>query len=254
MLPMKEIAETLLSLYEAREKVKADLYEVSGMSDIIRGNTAPEETAAAQKIKSNFATKRLGGAPARGRALRPQFAVDLLGNIIAVHFSPETLVAMTGVKLFPQAMKQLAQQAQSCSQQLQQATAAGPASARPSIRFAQQFAQISIQGQKQFVKQSGMTPEEVQEALNKPTGKRLSSCCGISPAAASQSTSRRIRWSLPTTRSSSSSVTQFIEGITGFLEQAGQIVADPTAVPLLGELLKFGAAASASAETSWTCA
>jgi hypothetical protein len=30
MLPMKEIAETLLSLYEAREKVKADLYEVSG--------------------------------------------------------------------------------------------------------------------------------------------------------------------------------------------------------------------------------
>jgi hypothetical protein len=58
------------------------------MSDIIRGNTAPEETATAQKIKSNFATKRL---EERQREVErfARNAVDLLGNIIAVHFHPK---------------------------------------------------------------------------------------------------------------------------------------------------------------------
>lgn len=204
MVPIKEIAETLLGLYKARDQVKADLYEVSGMADIIRGNTAPEETATAQKIKSNFATKRL---EERQREVErfARNAVDLLGNIIAVHFAPETLIAMTGIKLLPDAQsKAMAQQA--------------------------------VQGQQ--------LPYEVQQALNKPTWEEVIALLRNQP---------RRRFSIDIETDSlvaaddaetQQARTQFIQGITGFLEQAGQIgAADPQAIPLLGELLKFGAGA-----------
>jgi hypothetical protein len=206
LLPMKEIAETLLSLYEAREKVKADLYEITGMSDIIRGNTAPEETATAQQIKSNFATKRLDE---RQREVErfARNAVDLLGNIIAVHFSPETLVAMTGVKLLPNAMAK--QQAAAAMQQGQ---------VPPNAQY------------------------QLQEALQKPTWDEVVQLLRDQP---------RRRFSIdietdsivaPDDAQQQQQRTQFIQGITGFLETAGQIAAaDPSSVPLLGELLKFGA-------------
>lgn len=238
LLPMQEIAATLLNLYEAREKVKADLYEVTGMSDIIRGNTAPEETATAQQIKSNFATKRL---EERQREVErfARNAVDLLGNIIAVHFAPETLVAMTGVKLFPAAVKQLAQQAQALSQQLQQS---GP-DGQPNPVIAQQFATVSQQ-LKQFADQQQMTPYQVQEALKKPSWEEVVALLRDQP---------RRRFSIdietdsivaPDDAQTQQQRTQFIQGITGYLEQAGQIAAaDPSSVPLLGELLKFGASA-----------
>lgn len=208
MLPMQEIAATLLNLYEAREKVKADLYEVTGMSDIIRGNTAPEETATAQQIKSNFATKRL---EERQREVErfARNAVDLLGNIIAVHFSPETLIAMTGVKLLPDP------------------------NAKAHAAFALQQGQVPPAAQYQL-----------QDALQKPTWQEVVALLRDQP---------RRRFSIdietdsivaPDDAQTQQQRTQFIQGITGFLEQAGQIAsADPSSVPLLGELLKFGAGA-----------
>jgi hypothetical protein len=206
LLPMKEIAETLLSLYEAREKVKADLYEVSGMSDIIRGNTAPEETATAQKIKSNFATKRL---EERQREVErfARNAVDLIGNIIAVHFAPETLIQMTGVKLLPNPQaKQMAAGAMSQGQ------------VPPEAQY------------------------QLQEALQKPTWDEVMALLRNEP---------RRRFSIDIETDSTVAAddaaqqqqrTEFIQGITQFLEAAGQIAsADPSATPLMGELLKFGA-------------
>jgi hypothetical protein len=208
LLPMQEIAQTLLSLYEAREKVKADLYEVTGMSDIIRGNTAPEETATAQQIKSNFATKRL---EERQREVErfARNAVDLLGNIIAVHFAPETLIAMTGMKLLPN------QQAK-----MQAQFALGQGQVPPAAQY------------------------QLQDALQKPTWEEVIALLRDQP---------RRRFSIdietdsivaPDDAQQQQQRTQFIQGITQFLETAGQIAsADPSAVPLMGELLKFGAGA-----------
>lgn len=204
LLPMKEIAETLLSLYEAREKVKADLYEVTGMSDIIRGNTAPSETATAQQIKSNFATKRL---EERQREVErfARNAVDLLGNIIAVHFSPETLIAMTGVKLLPN-------------------------------EGAKQQAALAMQ--------QGQVPPaaayQLQEALNKPSWEEVIAFLRDQPR-------RRFAIDIETDsivaaddQQAKQEATEFVTGLTQLLEQAGQIGgADPDAVPLMGEMIKF---------------
>jgi len=220
LLPMKEVAETLLSLYEARDHVKADLYEVSGMSDIIRGNTAPEETATAQRIKSNFATRRLEERQSEVERFARN-AIDLLGNIIAVHFSPETLISMTGMKLLPsQAMKQALQQAAQAAQTPPQPNMPPP--------------QIDPNLQAMLAK------PEVQSALDQPTWEEVIALLRNEPK-------RRFSIDIETDTMVASDdaenqqqTTQFVQGLTGLLEQCGQLAqGDPTALPFLAELVKF---------------
>ncbi|GAA0696325.1 molecular chaperone [Dyella marensis] len=118
--PMDQIAETVLNLYKARDQVKNDLYEISGMPDIIRGVSDPNETAKAQHIKGQFGSMRL-------RKMQDEvqrFCRDVLvrmGGIIAKQFSWETLRRISGVQLLTQdekaAFAQQATQAQTMAQQ-----------------------------------------------------------------------------------------------------------------------------------------
>lgn len=94
--PLDQVVSTLISLYEARDRVKQDLYEISGISDIIRGASDPRETASAQKIKGRFASLRLEDAQ---KAVQ-SFIRDILrikAEIIADNFEQQTLQAMTGI-------------------------------------------------------------------------------------------------------------------------------------------------------------
>lgn len=109
LLPMEEIAKVLVYLYDAREKTKQVLYEITGLADIIRGSSHPTETATAQRIKSNFATMRLDE---RQREVQ-RFArniVDSIGQVIAQHFSIESIKKVSGVKLLTQQEKTIYQQ------------------------------------------------------------------------------------------------------------------------------------------------
>jgi hypothetical protein len=97
-MPIKEIAETLIQLYGARDRTKQILYELTGMSDILRGQTSPIETKGAQDLKANFATRRI--SPKQKKVA--DFATNLIklkGAVIAEHFSPKTISMITG---FPQ--------------------------------------------------------------------------------------------------------------------------------------------------------
>lgn len=108
LLPMQEILETLLGLYKCRDQVKQDLYEISGSADIMRGQSDPDETATAQSLKSKFGTMRLNDKQEQVR----RFCRDLVKigtEIIANHFSIETIKQICGVQLLTEAEKQLVQ-------------------------------------------------------------------------------------------------------------------------------------------------
>lgn len=105
LLPMKDILQTLLGLYEAREKVKQDLYEITGIADIIRGATKASETATAQNLKGQYAALRLDD----GQQSVQRFARTLVrqtAQIIANHFSLDTIKRISGMQLFTEAEKQ----------------------------------------------------------------------------------------------------------------------------------------------------
>lgn len=94
-LPIKEVAEVLSKLTEARNVAKNDLYELTGIADIIRGVSDPNETMGAQKLKSNYANLRLKDRQdAVAKCMRDTLCI--MGEIIAEHFSPETLIEMSG--------------------------------------------------------------------------------------------------------------------------------------------------------------
>ena len=98
LLPMEDILQTLLGLYQARDKVKQDLYEISGSADIMRGQSDPDETATAQNIKSQFGTMRLDDKQEQVK----RFCRDLVKigtQIIAKHFSIQTIKKICGVEL-----------------------------------------------------------------------------------------------------------------------------------------------------------
>lgn len=109
MLPIADMAQTLLDLYQARDKVKDDLYEITGMADIIRGATDANETATAQQIKSNFASVRLDDQKDDVQRFARDI-VRIVASIQAEHFSIETLADMSGVALMTTAEKSVAQQ------------------------------------------------------------------------------------------------------------------------------------------------
>lgn len=93
--PIQQIAETLIQLYDARDRTKQVLYEITGMSDIMRGQTSPVETATAQQLKAQFGTLRLND---RQRAVA-RFARDcirLVGYVIAGQFSNDSISKLTG--------------------------------------------------------------------------------------------------------------------------------------------------------------
>jgi len=107
-VPVDMVIQVLKGCYEARAQVIQDIYQITGLSDIIRGDSNPNETATAQGIKAQWGSLRV-----RDRQKEVQrFARDAIvikAEIISELFSIDTLKAMTNVKLMTNAEKQAAQ-------------------------------------------------------------------------------------------------------------------------------------------------
>jgi len=99
-IPLKDIVSALLQLYDARDRVKADMAEITGISDIVRGQAqGAAKTATEQRIKGQFATLRLQDRQAEvARFCRDILAIA--GEIVGEQFSEEILAEMTGMVAF----------------------------------------------------------------------------------------------------------------------------------------------------------
>jgi hypothetical protein len=119
MMPIDKLKQVLDGLYMAREQIKAAIYELTGLSDLVRGSTDAGETAAAQQLKSKWGSMRLQRLQREAqRTIRD--VLRLKSEIIAERFSPETLEATTNLDFPTMEEKQGAQmQVQQAMQQSQ---------------------------------------------------------------------------------------------------------------------------------------
>ena len=120
IMPIDMLQKALVSLYEARDQVKQTIYEISGIGDIMRGVTDPNETKGAQVLKSQWGSLRLQKMQREvQRFVRDLTRLD--AEIIAERFSPQTLEQTANLKLPTMQQKQQAQviamQAQQMGQQ-----------------------------------------------------------------------------------------------------------------------------------------
>lgn len=118
-VPTNELAQTALALYQQREQCKGVIYEITGISDIIRGASRASETATAQEIKNQWGSLRLKKMQKEvQRYVREALAIIV--EIAAAKFDQRTFIQMTGLQFPLLGQKQQMQmQLQSAMQQAQ---------------------------------------------------------------------------------------------------------------------------------------
>lgn len=117
--PIDTIVAALEKLYVARDQIKQTIYEITGIADILRGSTDPNETLGAQELKAQWGSLRIQ----RQQAEIARYARDIFrikAEIIATKFEWQTIAMMTGLNYPTQAEQQQAQQAAMMAQQQQQ--------------------------------------------------------------------------------------------------------------------------------------
>ena len=98
--PIDKFIQVLRELYSAREQTKQSIYEITGISDIVRGASKATETLGAQEIKSQWGSLRIQKMQRMiERCARDLFV--MMTQIIPTRFSMKTLQEMTGVQLMP---------------------------------------------------------------------------------------------------------------------------------------------------------
>ena len=90
--------------YQQRNQILDTIYQITGISDIIRGSTKASETATAQQLKAQFGSMRMRKKQSEiAEYIRDLFR--LKAEIIAEHYEPETLAAMTALTITPEMMQ-----------------------------------------------------------------------------------------------------------------------------------------------------
>ena len=118
-MPVQHIAMVLKELYIAREGAKQVIYEITGISDIIRGQSDPNETLGAQKLKANSSSLRLQRMQREVQRYTRDL-IRLLAEVIGENFDYQTLAQMTGLQFATAQQKQMLQmQAQAMQSQQQ---------------------------------------------------------------------------------------------------------------------------------------
>lgn len=106
LVELQPIFQALQAAYQAVEEQKSQIYEITGLSDIMRGQSDPRETLGAQELKGQFGSMRL-------RAMQcdvARFASDLLrikAQIICKQYQPESLAKLGGVETLNPADREL---------------------------------------------------------------------------------------------------------------------------------------------------
>ncbi len=149
--PIDQVAKVLIECHDNRDKAMQAMYEITGISDIIRGASDPNETLGGQQLKAQFASVRI-----RDRQKDVQrYIVQILrhmSSVIGQHFELPVIQKMSGANLLTNEQKQAIEAAQ----QLQ----------------AQRMAQWQMQAQ--AAQQAGMPlPPQPQPQGPQPTANML---------------------------------------------------------------------------------
>ncbi len=211
--PVDIVAVVLEGLYKIRDQAKQTLYEVSGIGDILRGVTDPDETATAQGIKSKWGSLRVR----RVQKDVQRYAADIMSlkaEVIAERFEFSTIMAMAGVDN---------------DVLMKYAPKAPPPQAPPGAEQNPQI-QAMLQQQQQAAQQKIIKDflAQVERLLRDDTARNfridVETDSTLEPDMAEEKTA----------------AIEFVTAMTGFMEKAAPMVSmGPEAAKLVGEMMLF---------------
>lgn len=225
-LPVREVAEVIKQLVELRRQLIEDVYQITGISDIMRGQTDPNETKGAQQLKSQYGSIRIRDK--QNELVRLARDVTRLeAEIMAEHFAPQTLMDMSQMDDLP-TDEAIAGQIAEITQKVQQA-ALDPAVVQRAQQNPDQAKQL-VEAAKAQVEalQSTVTLEKVVALLREQRTR---------PFILEIETDSTIQ---PDEDAAKQRASEFMTAVGGYMTQAVQAVtAVPQMAPLAAELLKY---------------
>ncbi|TPK16674.1 hypothetical protein FJ872_17890 [Mesorhizobium sp. B2-5-9] len=124
-LPLDMVAQTIEQLIALRKQLIEDIYQISGLSDVMRGQTDPNETLGAQTLKTQYGSVRIRDR--QNELVRiARDTVRIVAEIMAENFQQKTLLEMSQMEFQTNAqvakqVKALEGQAKHIETQLEQA-------------------------------------------------------------------------------------------------------------------------------------
>jgi hypothetical protein len=214
-VPVDMVIQVLKGCFETRAQILNDIYQITGLSDIIRGESNPNETATAQRLKGQWGSLRVRD---RQKELQrfARDAIRLKAEIIAEQFSIETLKVMTNVKLLTQAEKQQIEQIMPLIQQAQEAGLPVPPGMAP--------------------------PPEMLELMDQPTWEEVQGLLKNDALRSFRIDIETDSTVQPDENAAKMAFTEFTGAVVGLMQAAAGIVPTaPYTAPLFAEILKQGA-------------
>lgn len=239
--PIQQIIGALKQCYESRDQAIQAMYQINGISDIVRGVTDPRETMGAQQIKSQWGGLRINDRQREiQRFIRDVFR--LKSEVHAMQFQPATLKAMSNVPLADMQTKAQLQQKAQMAAQAQQLVQQNP-----------QLAQQLVQQNPQLAQLAQPLTEQEQMLLEEPAWEQVVALLrndkmrGFAVDVETDSTIAVDETQEKQNR------TEFIDSMTKFILAWGPVVqAQPKMMPLAMGLLEFGARGFKTADSLMT--
>jgi hypothetical protein len=236
------IAQTITTLVTLRKQVIDDIYQIMGLSDIMRGATDPQETLGAQNLKAEYGSVRIRDKQSELVRLARDL-VELACQIITEKFDPVTMIEMSQTQLPTMAMQ--AKQAKDIQTQLMNQSRAMQMVAQ--LPQAQQAAQQNPQAVQQLQEQGQQLISQGQAALKKVMEKptleqvlKLLKDQRMKSFVLDIETDSTI---IPNEQAEKQQRTEFVGVLSQLLPQLSQmIMMDASTAPFCGEVLKFAVA------------
>ncbi len=99
-VPINDIVQAIQRLREYRQDLISQIYELTGISDIMRGATKASETLGAQQLKAQYGSVRLQFLQMQVASFVEE-ALDIKSRIMIKMFQPETLIARSNIMMTP---------------------------------------------------------------------------------------------------------------------------------------------------------
>ena len=241
-LPIDQIATTIQALVMLRKQIIDDIYQITGMSDIMRGDTDPNETLGAQQMKSQYGTTRIRDKQQELVRLARD-VVEITSEIITEKFKDDTIIEMSQTQLpttadVQQAIQQIQQKLHGITTQMQQLVNSpqGQQIAQQSPDQAQQ-----IQQQTQAQVQQGV--QQIQQLQDQPTIDQVLELLRNSRVKSFVLDIETDSTIMADENAEKQRRTEFVGVLAQLLPQLSQmIVAQPQTASFCGEVLKFATA------------
>lgn len=238
-LPIDMVAETITGLIALRKQLIDDVYQITGLSDIMRGDTDANETLGAQQLKSQYGSIRVHDRQAELVRIARDITV-ISAEIMAENFSGQTLLDMSQMEVPSKAevakqvaplekqLKQLAHEVEEAKSdpEIQQLAKQKPDVAKQAVAAVQQKIQ-ALTGQIQELAQT-VTIEAIVKFLRdnrmRPFTLDIETDSTIAPDEAAQQ----------------ARASQFVKEVGGYLQTAVPLVEQvPQIAPVVSGFLKF---------------